>query len=95
MKWGAIFALLTVVLLGALLALPTVVWADGVCPCPGDTVFVVKCEWNTNAYLCTEGDGDAITFGDGTDADGGTSEAGVYYCDRVDEGLSRAKLLTK
>ncbi len=66
-----VFALLMVV---ALLALPMVAWADGVCPCPENTVSVAKCEWSESAgaYICNEGDGDAIAFGNGTDASGGT-----------------------
>lgn len=70
MKWGVFFTLVMV----ALLALPTMAWADAVCPCPENTTSVVKCEWNeaTSTYDCTEGDVDAVTFGDGTDADGGT-----------------------
>lgn len=72
MKWRAILALLMAVAM--LLVLPTVILADGVCPCPEDTILVAKFEYNesTGTYVQTEGQEGIITIGEGANASGGS-----------------------
>lgn len=67
---GRFFVLLVVVLL---LTLPTVALADGICPCPGDTVLVAKFEYDegTGTYIQTEGEEGVVAIGEGADASGG------------------------